>query len=183
MLTLNLIPRYFKREIQLHTAYTLLKKFFILLFVVLFLTSNSLLLAKMLLQQKIQELSQQARVVTTTAAEVQEKIIVINSLFNDTNAAIKNTIPWSIAINELETAKPETITISKLTITSIENAASIELSGISPSRESFLLFQDALKNLAFVKNVSSPIQNILSAEETSFSLTLEVDKQAIAPLK
>ena len=181
MLTLNLIPRYFKREIQLHTAYTLLKKFFILLFIVLFLTSNSLLLAKMLLQQKIQELSEQTRVVTTSAAKVQQKIIAINSLFTQTQGAINNTTSWSTVIQQLEQSKTAQIEISEFTITSTENAASIQLSGISPSREHFLNFQEALKKSPFVKNISSPIQNILSAEETTFSITIEIDRTTIPP--
>lgn len=171
-LTLNLIPQEFKRELALHAAYILLKKFFILLFCVLFITSASLFFARIYLKEKLDELTTQSQALSFQTKDIKEKVTTLNSILTGTRQVLESTRAWAPTLDAIESNIPSDISVNSILLTTETSPATIQLTGTSPSRDVYLAFEQSLKKLPFIASVSSPIQNILSTDENPFALTL-----------
>lgn len=174
MLTLNLMPQQFKRELALHSVYVVLKKFFILMFAVLLICSLSLISARVYLKQKLHELTLQAQAISFKTQDIKEKVMSLNTLLKGTRSALESTRPWAPILAEIYKQIPDDIIITDMTLSSEKQIYRIRIEGTSSSRDAYLTLERAIKNLPFVKTFTSPIQNILSTGENSFSLTLVI---------
>jgi len=172
MLTLNLIPQQFKRELALHSVYVVLKKFFILLFAVLLMCSVSLIFARIYLKEKLHELTLQAQAISFRTHDIKEKVTTLNTLLKKTRSSLESTQAWAPVLTALYERIPSDITVNDITLTSEKQLYRIQIEGTSPSRDAYLEFEQSIKKLPFIKTFTSPIQNILSTGENSFSLTL-----------
>ncbi|OGY68935.1 MAG: hypothetical protein A3B94_02575 [Candidatus Jacksonbacteria bacterium RIFCSPHIGHO2_02_FULL_43_10] len=179
MLTLNLIPQQFKRELSLHATYILLKKIFILLFVVLCVSSVSLVSARMYLKQKLNELTIQTQAISFKTKDIKEKVTTLNALLKGTRNALESTQSWADILTAIESHIPMPITVNEITLEPDKTIHRIKLIGTSLSRDEYLEFERNIKTLPFVTSITSPVQNILSTGENAFTLTLIIQPSTL----
>ena len=75
-------------------------------------------------------------------------------------------------IDELDTKTIEGITISNLTITSVNDIISIV--GIAEDRSILNLFKESLQSSSFFTNIELPITNLEQKAKIPFSITLKL---------
>jgi len=121
------------------------------------------------------------------ALRSEAKVVEFNKLRDEVNLTAKYTklAKQAIAQNEMPSLRLEEVFTQKtkgIRLTSFDyigdkKSATVHIKGVAASRQNLLEFTSKLETLAMVKNVDSPVANLVGDTNAPFTLTLELIEQ------
>lgn len=174
MIDLNLLSPERKKKLKEEKIVFLLRVVSYTL-VVFFIISLGLFYGTQIyLDQKLDKINQQITSFESNAANGNQSnfsatIKEINERIKKINGIQNNFIKWSSYLTEFTALIPENITLKEITIN--RETSVIQLSGRAPLRDDFLALESNLRNSALLKEIQSPISNLIKKEEIDFSLS------------
>lgn len=111
----------------------------------------------------------QTNATSREAQEVNEILLAIEEIEHA-------FIPWTVVLTAATTAAPTGITFTATTVT---NASTLRIEGQATTRDDLLAFQERLRRLPFLANVTIPFSNLLLRERINFSIEARVLKAAV----
>jgi hypothetical protein len=172
---INIIPDEQKKERMLERRIGAILRFGFSIFFALIVLSSVLFIAQVILNadyKLAKENSQSRRQSFSRESEQLEDFLVnINLLSQKINKTSRETPRWlKVFARIAETAPPEIKLISVHA-----EKEHLKISGFSRTREAFLDFQEKLKTEG-IKNLTSPVSNVVSPEDFNFEIGMDLDK-------
>lgn len=167
MITLNLIGPEQRRRLRYCLAVDELRSLANTLIFIAVLVSVFMLAAKYLLNSTAQIFQSDVKPITATTELKAEDIAIVNFI----NATLTKTTAWSDFLERLSKTVPAGVNLKTINV----NAGSgVQISGHAAKREQLLQFQNALNDSGLIKNLYSPVKNLLQAQNVDFELTAEL---------
>lgn len=173
MLSLNLISRELKKEINLKRVSAVIKKMSAILIVAAALFAIILSTAKIILRNNLNQALERANLVADAENPYIAKIKNINSKIIAAQSIQNDYIPWTLTLENLTNLTPRGITYSYLKIDKIGGQASLR--GLADMRENLLELKNNLNNSNLFSEVKSPMENILQKENINFSIDMKLN--------
>ncbi len=107
--------------------------------------------------------------------ETEDLLKGVNSVSKKIYEDSKNVPRWKKILDFFAAVCPEGLQITNIHI----EKEHVKIAGFSKTREEFLNFQESLRKDYF-KNLDSPVSNLVSPENFSFSLEFDVDKNYLS---
>ncbi|OGI25188.1 MAG: hypothetical protein A3J76_03255 [Candidatus Moranbacteria bacterium RBG_13_45_13] len=107
--------------------------------------------------------------------EAEELLKEVNEASQKIESNLKNIPFWGKIIRKISTICPVGVKIANIHI----EKEHMRIIGFSKTREDFLAFQERLKNDDF-KNFSSPVSNLVSPKDFSFTVEFDIDKNYLS---
>lgn len=107
--------------------------------------------------------------------ELENKITESNDIIKKLDDFYKKQIEVSDAIEKITNIMPDNVSL--VSISYNEKNFEISLHGKAKTRDDFLAFKKMLEEQPEIKNLNSPISNILKSVDVEFSLTFSLTKQ------
>lgn len=167
IITLNLISPQQRRRLRVQGAIKESRSLSVTILYVVLLVTAIMIYAKNLLQN-MSEIFQNN---TTPLANS----ITVNDADKDTaqkiSASLKDSILWSDFLVTFAKVVPSDVIIHNIDIGA---DGSLTISGQAPKRESLLNLQNNLTSSGLIKNLYSPVKNLLQSSNINFELTAQL---------
>lgn len=98
--------------------------------------------------------------------ELEDKISESNKLISKINEFYEEQIDVTQILEKISDILPEGVTLASFSYQ--KDKSQVALQGNAISRESFLVFKKALESQAEIKNLSSPVSNLLKSSNIDF---------------
>jgi Tfp pilus assembly protein PilN len=168
MITLNLLNEAEKNNIKKDRLINLIKNGLFYISLSLAFSGILVLASNKILSDNLEDLKKEAGYISEQNLPFDEKITAINSKLSSADFVQKNFIRWSEIIYSITNTIPPGVEFKNL---SLNKNNKIEINGISDNRDNFLLFKKNLEESKIVKNIDSPLTNILYQTNFEFSLS------------
>jgi len=177
MISLNLLSPEKKEKIKQYKNLFLIKRIIYSFIVFVILTLSLFYSTKIIISKKLENIHNNIASLTATSSlgkqnsynkyvsELNEKIKKVNSLQKD-------YVLWSKYLTDFNSLIPQKIKLEQIVIKKENN--SISIFGYAPLREDFLEFKGNLENSEIIKNIESPISNLIKSKDVSFTLSGEM---------
>ena len=180
MITLNLIPKQLKVELETKKASISVLGMFILSFIIIGLTYELLFATKKLLTSNLESVEDQKTAFenyfdSEKNKEVEATIKKANIMFINLEKIQKNRVSWSNMLLNLSTITPDQIAINSLTLNREKNE--VEILGKAEVRSRLLEYVEALNQFKYLKNINLPSDYLISPENIAFEITAEFNDQ------
>lgn len=147
------------------------------------LTAITTIIISTMLSVGKKELEKNMKSITNQETSISIANDEINTLVKNLNATINNIYeiqekfyPISNILIHITDVIPKGNLLTGLSFTT--NNRTVELTGVSDTREQFLEMKEVFDNLPYVENVSMPISNLLSKKNINFQITLTLKLQS-----
>ncbi len=175
---LNIIPEKRKKERILQKRIGAIlrfgyKTFFVFVFFLLILISM-----RTILEIEYRAVSQKPEAANEIDMDIEgsENLLTsTNKISEKVEKSVSETLNWTVIFEELSSACPDGIKITSVHA-ELEH---VKLSGFSKTREAFLTFEERLKSSG-MKNIVSPVSNIVAPENFEFEVEFDLDKKYFA---
>lgn len=101
--------------------------------------------------------------------EADQAVLRFNDLLRLTSSAETGRQSWATLLRLLAQTVPPEVRLTN--ITSAADSNSVQISGVSETREAMLNFQKALSQVPITEKIEAPFTNFLADSSISFSLT------------
>jgi Tfp pilus assembly protein PilN len=173
MITLNLIEKKSKQEI-IREKFLMLVRFLIIFFISTTILICLLILgAYQTLRSNLKELKEQNTFINTDRQTFQQNVGQINNKLRALETVQKETANWTEFLSQFTATVPSGVRLTDLSLTREKNLLSV--AGWAAKRDDFLLFKKQLEESGLVNNLDSPLSNLLTPENISFSLTAQLN--------
>ena len=173
MITINLVPQEHKIKIERKKTYLAIKEALLIILLFASVISIMLMLSKSYLESQLADLMNENSQNVAMIQKTNDRIKSINEKINDADSVQKNFKSWSGLITALYSAKGEDISYSYLKI--FRKESTVEISGVSKTRDALLLLQKNLQKMDYFKKINLPLSNLISKENNSFSIKIDLD--------
>ncbi|MBU1075081.1 PilN domain-containing protein [Patescibacteria group bacterium] len=177
MVTLNFTSPAQRDANQFQKNYRLVQSIIVLSVVVLIIIAATLFASQMVLQSKLDTIASDT--LTLKEQTENEKSLNLgqtvqnfNSLLGNVSAIQSEYVAWSPVL--IETAKTVANGVTLTSFTIQKTNLTFQFSGNADTRDSLLAFKNNLEQSPFYSNIESPISNLLSKENISFTLSGQV---------
>lgn len=178
MITLNLIPKQLKAEIETKKANLSVIGMFILSFIIVGLTYELLYATKKILTNNFELLENQNEAYEEYFSSKKNKDIEAivgkaNILFININKIQQNRVFWSNILIDLSLITPDQITINSLDLNREKNE--VEIIGRAETRDQLLKYTDSLGEFKYFKNINLPSDYLISPDNITFEITANLN--------
>jgi Tfp pilus assembly protein PilN len=111
--------------------------------------------------------------------QIRHDITEENKLIEEIQQLTENRIIWSDYVLAILQVLPPGTTIQQ--ISGRTSPDEISFAGTSVNRNALIILQGRLQELSWAKDVSSPLQNLLSRDNPSYSFTVSIEPAAEQP--
>ena len=177
MITLNFTSPAQREANQFQKNYRLVQSLVILSIVVLLIIVASLFVSQIIIQNKLDTITSDT--LTLKEQKENEKSLNLgqtvqnfNSLLQNVSAIQSEYAAWSNILIETAQNMPGDVVLSSFTIQ--KSNSTFQFSGDAITRDSLLVFKNNLEESPYFGNIESPISNLLSKEDISFTLSGQV---------
>jgi Tfp pilus assembly protein PilN len=178
MITLNLLSPDKKKELENKINFILIQKS--LLFIVIFLAITSLLFygTKIYQDNKLNNLKKEFEQIKLTLPSgekvtLSKDIQDINNELSYLNNIQMNYLKCSDLLIDFNALVPTGIALNSLSVN--QKTLEVLINGKAVLRENLVAFQNNLENSSFLKDIESPISNILKREDIDFSFKAKLN--------
>lgn len=170
---LNLLPPERKTLLAEEHQFHVVRRLLLSWLLGIVLLSGGILMLNRTLEQKFASLQDamtrlQAQSAGTGSANIRATIRDINDRVQLLSAGLRTERTWSPLLAALAGLVPADVQLTQL---SFEQNGAVRLMGVAKNRDAFLQFKQRLESSPNVKDVRSPITNILTKENVQFELT------------
>lgn len=111
--------------------------------------------------------------ILTEFRDIENNIKSVNQKLTIIQNNQKSLISPSILLKKILAGKPEGLSFQSIAYSFLNGKSVFSLSGKTSTRSVFLRFIEDLKKEKMIKNIQSPLANILKEKDSGFNLTLE----------
>ena len=175
-INLNLIDPAEKKNIQLQKIQYILKDVISIFFITSAVLGSFILISRNILEESFAEILKDTTLVRDQNQWFTKEVNQINQALQDTQTVQAGFFKWSHALVALSQTVPNDSKLDSISISLKDNK--VVLRGISRTRLSLLSFKETLAAQDYLKNVSSPLTNLLQKENINFEFQaiIESDK-------
>lgn len=182
MITLNLLPKKLKKEIESKKANVWVVGMFILSFVIFGLTIELFFATKKLLSSNLESLEEQHNAFgqyfdSEKNQEIEQKVNTINKMFINIDKIQKGRTSWSEIMVELTLIVPSEVKLYKVEMDKLENK--VVITGFAQSRDDLLRFEESLKNFDYLGSVDLPSDFLIEPRDIPFELNATLNQNDI----
>ncbi|MFA6603741.1 MAG: PilN domain-containing protein [Patescibacteria group bacterium] len=170
--TVNLISPDKKRDLRnaLVMAYT--QTMVTLLFVTAIIVTGTLISVRLMIKGNYEELQRQsASAASEESTNIMENIHQINVFLKRIESTEAAFIPWADILEQLSPLVPAGVRLETLTV---NGNGDIAMSGLAETRDGALILLKNLKEAPFIKNVVSPLSNIMQKQDVRFDFQMKL---------
>ncbi|NQV13573.1 MAG: PilN domain-containing protein [Parcubacteria group bacterium] len=179
MITINLLPKRFKKRADLERINVSIIVMFILLFVIVGLTIELLFATKKFLSANIETLESQQQAyedffTSDINQDINNKVAKTNQLAMQIDKIQTNRTSWSELLAELATLTPPEIKLTNISGDTLEK--SIKVNGTAQTRVRLLDYTENLENSDHFDSVDLPSSYLSSPTDISFEITANLSQ-------
>ncbi|MFA6391436.1 MAG: PilN domain-containing protein [Patescibacteria group bacterium] len=174
MINLNFTSPAQRVENQFQKNYKLVQFLVLITIVILLIIVSFLYFSQMILQNKLDKLTLETVAIkeqteSNESLNLGQSVISFNSLVQNVSSIQLEYILWSDIFIEIGNRISDGVVLSSLSIQ--KSNGTFQISGTAETRDSLLSFKNNLEISPFFENIDSPISNLLSKENISFTLS------------
>jgi len=172
MITLNLIPKKLKQEIEFRKLLTLVNRAIIsiiVLFIFYFLAFGT---GKYILTEHYEITKKSYALLDSTDKPQTPNIDSINEEINFINDIQTDTVNWSMLIYNIGLINTTGIDINNLSLN--KEKKSINIRGEAKDRQSLLNFKGALEREPYLSEIILPLESLFNKENLSFAISATI---------
>lgn len=179
MLALNLINPNIKKEILKEKIISLIRDVLFLLLFITLINSLFLELSNHYLVENFKEIKRQKEAIQIQNQPFNQDVSTINQKLKKVNIIQDEYTKWSNFLVALNKKIPAGIVLNQFSFDKKNNY--LELNGVAATRDDFLILKKQLDESNLVKNLKSPLTNLLYQNNVKFSLNGEINLETIKP--
>jgi len=171
LVTVNLLSPAKKRDLRnsLVMAYT--QTMVSLLFATAILVAGTLVSVRFLIKNNYENLQRQsASAASEESTNIMENIRQINAFLKRVESTEAAFVPWADILEEIAPLIPRGVRLENLTL---DKDGNIAMSGLAETRDDALALLKNLKEAPFIKDVLSPISNIMQKQNVNFDFQMK----------
>ena len=177
MITLNFTSPEQRDANQFQKNYRIIQSVMIVSVITLVIISAVLFISQIILQEKLDTITADTleimeQVEDERSLNLSETVQGFNSLLGNVSKIQTEYSAWSNILIEISGSTTNGVIINSINLQ--KSNSSFQFSGIADTRDSLLAFKTNLEQSPFFNNIESPISNLLTKENISFSLTGEI---------
>jgi hypothetical protein len=176
MIRINLLSEEEKNKRLINKKISLIVRLGFSMALALFLLAGVMLSALVILDINLKAVKEEMKVYPRgSAKEVEESENLLRSVDSISQKIVKDSQEvsyWGKTFRFISAISPEGVKITNIHI----EKEHVRLNGFAKTREDFLSFQEGLRKDYF-KNFNSPVSNLVSPENISFTVEFDVDKK------
>lgn len=176
MLTVNLLPHEYKKELNQKIILAVIKNIVGLIFAAIMFIAIILLLAKTVSINNFNNAVEQATLLTKEYGGFNQEIRQINERIATAHQIQKNYIIWSDFFKKIIPLVPNEITLTYLAAS--EPGKAVSMRGAALTRDSLLTLKSNLEASGLFTKVEIPISYFLSRQNINFELSLATKPEA-----
>lgn len=176
MILLNLLPPTKKKDLRLIQLYTVIKNLIIIVLIFTIVATTILLIIKIVLQNYFNEIVAQTTLTTKTLSVFNKDIKTFNKNLSIVEDIQKNFIPWTNFLVNFTRLVPDNVSIYNLNINKVDDTTyKIFIYGFAKNRDGLLAFKNNLENSNDLKEISVPLENLLTKEDIKFNIKATIN--------
>ncbi len=179
MLALNLIDPNIKKEILKEKIISLIKDVLFLLLFITLINGLFLEISNHYLIKNFEEIKKQKEAIQIQNQPFNQDVSIINQKLKNINIIQNEYTKWSSFLVALNKNIPAGIVLSQFSFDKKNNF--LELNGTAATRDDFLIFKKQLEESNLVKNLKSPLTNLLYQNNVKFNLNGEINLETTKP--
>lgn len=176
MNVLNLLSPSQKEALRMRVVYAMLERLMITLVFFTLLSGGLLILAKMQLSKNLAEIESR-QILTSEYVTVNDDVKALEQQIARVETLQRMAISPSALLQDIAGRTPEGIAIASLGFDLA--AAKLDLTGIAAKREDLLAYEEAMRASPFVKQLDSPISNLLRKTDANFQFAIQLNVEAM----
>ncbi len=168
----NLLPPPKKAKLEHLVRFIFVKNMLEIVLITAAVLGISLVWSWLTLQEDFNSLSESAIVVNQEFTAHNQEVRETNrklERFNEAGKGFKRIVPELLV---LSSNLPQNITLNSLAVN--RSDSTLSLSGTATTRQALLDYQDKLKEISWLENVSSPISRLLQKENIPFEFKIKI---------
>jgi Tfp pilus assembly protein PilN len=173
MITLNLLDATRKKNYLRHRILMTVQKSIEIFFFFILIIGIIFSLAQRYLQKNFETITEQITYINKNLSSFNQEINQINYQLKEIEKIQKEYLAWSPVLIEINNAVPAEVKLNILNIN--KDKTLIQMSGLAKDRDKFLALKSNLENIYFVKEVQSPLTNLLKKDNVDFQFTISID--------
>ncbi len=182
MNVLNLLSPSQKEALRMRVIYAMLERLMVTLVFFAFLSGVLLILAKIQLSKNLADIESR-QILTAEYLTVNDDVKALDQQIARVETLQRMAISPSALVRDIAERTPEGIAIASLGF-DVTNSK-LDLTGIAAKREDLLAYEGLLRKSPFIKQLDSPISNLLRKTDVNFQfaiqLNVEVMRKAYEP--
>lgn len=169
MIKLNLLPPAQQDYLHYERIYLYCRRVALLFLTFTVFISGILLGARLLLQDNFSAVLTSNNNLNGHDYGIEQQISNINRDLRNVQTIQANFVKWSELMVDLSRVVPPNVQLSYLDLE--QNNHTFNLTGLAAARDDYLKLQANLEQLPYLKNVSSPLTNLLQRTNVNFQFT------------
>lgn len=167
---INLLPPDKKKSLRQGMVLTYIQTMVFLVFLTALFAAGTILSVRMTVKSYYDGILKQSEAVGSQAGTDMTAVIRdLNGFVKQASARQAAFIPWSEAIEKLLPLIPPGVRLESLRA---DGAGNLQLTGVAATRDASLELLRRLKETPFIKDVSSPLSNILQKTDVKFDFEM-----------
>lgn len=173
MIYLNLLSPQKKQNLEQSFIFAILGNMAEITLIIIILSSIILLGAKVMLQNNFEVIIAQSALINREFGEINQDIRKLNRELKDIDQVQTEYVFWSRFLTEFSKTVPPGIRLADLSTNQDDNTFTIN--GYAAERANFLEFKKNLGNFPYLKNLESPIANLLLPRNANFTFSASLN--------
>ena len=176
LVTVNLLSPAKKRDLRSSLVMAYAQTMVTLLFATALLVTGTLLSVRFMIESDYENLQKQsASAASEESTNIMENIRQINAFLKRVESTEAAFVPWADVLEELSPLIPTGARLENLTI---DEGGNISMSGLADTRDTALAMLKNLNDAPFLKDVVSPLSNIMQKQNVHFDFQMKyVDRR------
>lgn len=176
MIGLNLLSPAQKDALRMRVLYALIERLMITLVFFTFLSGFLLILTKIQLSKNLTEIESR-QILTAEYLTVNDSVKALEQQIARIETLQHMAISPSSLLRDIGERTPEGIAITSLRFDI--PASILEVTGVAAKRDDLLSYEASLKKSPFVKQLDSPISNLLRKTDVDFQFAIKLNADAM----
>jgi|GEM_PF-573687 len=166
--TLNLLSKEKRGRLEHLTKFIFIRDILEMVLLIYTVLAMVLLWSWIVLQEDSNNLAESSTLVNREYSKYNQAIREVNSDIKNLNSISQYYLPISPKLSEVINILPKDIKINALNIDRLQN--NITLSGTALTREALLNYQEVLKKITWLENITTPTSQLFQKENISFEV-------------
>lgn len=179
MLALNLINPNIKKEILKEKIISLIRDVLFLLLFITLINGLFLELSNHYLVENFREIKKQKEAIQIQNQPFNQDVSTINQKLKNISTIQNEYTKWSDFLVALNKNIPAGIVLNQFSFDKKNNF--LELNGTAATRDDFLILKKQLEESNLIKNIKSPLTNLLYQTNVKFNLNGEINLETTKP--
>ncbi|MDO8599058.1 MAG: hypothetical protein Q7S02_03030 [bacterium] len=173
---MNLLTPALRRRARLDIGLTVLRSIGAILLVYGLVAAIILLIGRTIAEWNFARVVERSTLVLRATTATSHEAQVTNEILLAIEEFQRTFTPWTVALTAITTHTPPGIILTTVTI---NRESMLRIEGIAATRDDLLTFQERLRELPYLSEVTIPFSNLLLRERIDFSIDAGVNRATV----